>query len=121
MKVRERKVVMRLDARAFGLAAGALAAVLFLVCAVAVAVAPDATTAFAGTLIHADLSGFKRTLTLGIFVVGLACWTVGTTLAFWFMGLVYNRLAGMRLANELRAQRPVTQRAYARPYGSTTA
>lgn len=39
---------MKLDARAFGLAAGATAAVLFLVCALAVAIAAGPTTAFAG-------------------------------------------------------------------------
>jgi hypothetical protein len=39
---------MRLDIRAFALAAGLTAAALLLVCAGAVAVAPAATTAFAG-------------------------------------------------------------------------
>jgi hypothetical protein len=37
---------MRLDARAFGLATGATAAALFILCALAVAVAPGPTTAF---------------------------------------------------------------------------
>jgi hypothetical protein len=45
---------MRLDARAFGLAAGATAAVPFTICALAVAIAPGPTTAFAGYLIHMD-------------------------------------------------------------------
>lgn len=48
---------MRLDARAFGVAAGATAAVLFVICALAVTIAPEATTAFAGYLIHIDVSG----------------------------------------------------------------
>jgi hypothetical protein len=87
---------MRLDARALGLAAGATAGVLFVLCAVAVAIAPEATTAFAGHLIHVDLSGMTRTLTLGSFVGGLICWTVGTTLAFWFTGAIYNRLTARR-------------------------
>lgn len=85
---------MRLDARSFGLAAGAAAAVLFLICAVAVAIAPQATTAIAGELIHADLSGIARTLTLGTFVGGLICWFFGTTLTFWFVAWVYNQLVG---------------------------
>ena len=83
---------MRLDTRAFGLAAGAAAAILFLVCALAVAVAPDATTAFAGDLIHADLSGIARNLTLTTFVIGLVAWPVGTALSFWFVAALYNRL-----------------------------
>src|SRR5690606_11601930 len=40
-----RSVTMRLDSRAFGLAAGAVAAVLFTLCALAVAIAPTWTTA----------------------------------------------------------------------------
>ena len=87
---------MRLDARAFGLAAGAVAAVLFTICAAAVAIAPEATTAIAGEMIHADLSGITRTLTFGNFVGGLICWSVGTTLTFWLVAAIYNRLAGER-------------------------
>ena len=84
---------MSLDARALGLAAGVTAGVLFILCALAVAIAPEATTAFAGHLIHVDLSGMTRTLTVGSFVGGLVCWTVGTGLTFWLMGAIYNRLA----------------------------
>lgn len=91
---------MKLDARAFGLAAGLMAGALFIACAFAVSIAPEGTTAFAGYLIHADLSGIRRALTLGNFVGGLVCWTAGTALAFWFMGAVYNRLAGMKLDAE---------------------
>ena len=85
---------MRLDARALGLAGGVTAAVLFIVCASAVAIAPGPTTAFAGYLIHMDLSSMSRSLTLGSFVVGLICWTVGTALTFWLVATVYNRLIG---------------------------
>jgi hypothetical protein len=99
---------MKLDARAFGLAAGTAAAVLFLICAVAVAIAPEATTAFAGHLIHVDLSGLTRTLTFGSFVGGLVCWFVGTTLTFWLVAAVYNRLAGRTLAALLREPRAAT-------------
>lgn len=62
---------MRLNARAFGTAAGAVAALLFTICALAVAAAPGPTTAFAGYLVHMDLSGMSRTVTLGSFVGGL--------------------------------------------------
>ena len=85
---------MRLELRAFALAGGLAAAVLFTICAAAVAVAPDATTVFAGTLIHADLSGIMRTLTWGNFVLGLVAWTVGTAAVFGFVAGAYNRLLG---------------------------
>lgn len=85
---------MRLELRAFALAGGLTAAVLFTICAAAVAVAPDATTAFAGTLIHADLSGIMRTLTWGTFALGLVMWTLGTAAVFGFVAGAYNRLLG---------------------------
>jgi hypothetical protein len=91
---------VRLDALAFGLAAGVTAAVLFVACALAVAIAPDATTVFAGTLIHLDLSGVTRTLTVGRVIGGLVSWWVGTTLTFWLVGATYNRLAGRIFAAE---------------------
>lgn len=82
---------MRLELRAFAFAGGLTAAVLFTVCAFAVAVAPEATTAFAGTLIHADLGGMTRTLTWGSFCLGLVVWTGGTALTFGLVAAVYNR------------------------------
>jgi len=71
-----------------------VAAVLFIVCAVAVWLAPEATTAIFGTLIHADLTSITRTLTLGSFVTGLVCWTVGTGVTFALLAILYNRQAG---------------------------
>jgi len=86
---------MGLDTRAFGLAAGATAAVLFTLCSLAVAVAPEPTTGFFGYLIHMDLSGLPRVLTVGSFVVGLVSWSVGTGLTFALAAAIYNRLAGV--------------------------
>jgi 2TM family of unknown function (DUF5676) len=82
----------RLDARAFGTAAGIVAAVLFTVCALAVAVAPESTTALAGYLIHMNLSGITRTVTFGSFVAGLVLWTLGTAIVFGSAAAIYNRL-----------------------------
>jgi hypothetical protein len=83
---------MRLDTRAFAFAAGMTAAVLFTLCALAVAIAPGPTTAFFGYLMHLDLSTLPMTLTLGSFVGGLVCWTLGTALTFGFAASIYNRL-----------------------------
>lgn len=83
---------MRLNTRAFGMAAGVTAALLFTVCSLAVAVAPDATTAFFGYLVHMDLSGLQRTLTPASFIGGLVAWTFGTAIAFGLAAEIYNRL-----------------------------
>jgi hypothetical protein len=73
---------MRLEPRAFGAAAGMVAAVLFIVCALAVAIAPESTTAIASYLIHMDLSGMPRRLTPGSFAGGLIIWTLGAAVVF---------------------------------------
>jgi hypothetical protein len=86
---------MRLNARS---AAGATAAVLFAVCSLAVAVAPGATTAFFGYLVHMDLSGLPRTLTFGSFIGGLVAWTLGAALTFGLAAAIYNRLVGVASA-----------------------
>lgn len=83
---------MTLEPRALGLSAGLVAAVLFVICAVGVWLAPEATTGLFGILIHADLSGIARTLTVGSFVAGLVCWTVGTAITFTAVASIYNRL-----------------------------
>ncbi len=82
---------MRLDSRAFGLAAGSVAGVLFTLCALAVALAPGWTTAVASSLIHLDLSGMARTITWGSYFGGLVCWSIGTGLVFAAVGGLYNR------------------------------
>lgn len=84
---------MRLDTRAFAFAGGTAAALLFVVCSGGVALAPQATAAFAGDLIHADLTGLVRTLTWGSFTLGLVVWTAGTALTFALIAATYNRLA----------------------------
>ena len=83
---------MLLNTRAFAFAAGLTAAALFVLCAVAVALAPGSTTAFAGFLIHADLSGIARTLTFASFLGGLCIWTVGTGIVFALVAWIYNRM-----------------------------
>ena len=100
---------MRLDAKAFGMAGGAAAAVLFVVCAVAVAIAPGSTTAFAGYLIHADLSGLARTLTWGSFMGGLLAWTLGASVTFWLGAVIYNGLTGAAAERALPEPRPLAR------------
>lgn len=83
---------MRLDATAFGTAAAIVAAVLFTLCALAIAVAPEATSAAGTSLFHLDLTNLIGTLTWGGFFVGLLSWSVGTWLVFTSVAGLYNRL-----------------------------
>jgi hypothetical protein len=101
---------MRLDARAFGTAAGMVAAALFTICALAVAVVPDQTTALASYLIHMDLSGMTRTMTFGRFIGGLVIWTLGTGVTFGAVTGIYNLLVARSGATQrVAAARPAPQ------------
>jgi hypothetical protein len=89
------------------MAAGIVAAVLFTLCGLAVAVAPDQTTAFAGYLMHMDLSGMPRTLTFASFLGGLITWTLSTAIVFWAVAAVYNQLfERVGVAGPIAAVRP---------------
>ena len=94
---------MRLDTRAFAIAAGMTAALLFTLCAAAVAIAPGVTTAFFGYIVHLDVSGMRRELTPASFIIGLIAWTLGTALAFGFAAMMYNRLVGSAAVRQAAA------------------
>jgi hypothetical protein len=84
---------MKLDTRAFAIAAAVVAAALFTICAFFVAVAPRETTNVLGYLIHVDLSGLSRSLTWGNYFISLVSWSLGTGIVFGGMAWLYNRLA----------------------------
>lgn len=89
---------MSLDPRAFGLAAGAMAAALFTVCALIVAVVPGAAVGFFGYILHLDLTGLARPVTVANFVGGLFAWTIGVGIVFGLGGAFYNRFLPVRQA-----------------------
>lgn len=96
---------MKLNPRAFGLAAGTLAALLFTLCALAVAVAPSWTTSAASAAIHLDLSGMARGISWAMYFNGLLFWSIGVGLLFAAAGGLYNRYLG-RAASRARAELP---------------
>ena len=87
---------MRLNTKAFALAAGLSAAAAYTLCALAVAVAPVPLTVFFSTVTHLDLTGLSRPLTFNGFLVGLIWWAVGTSALFALVSVFYNRLAEQR-------------------------
>jgi hypothetical protein len=87
---------VRLDPKALGWAAGIAAMALFLVCALAVALAPESTAAVGGFLLHADLEGLVRTPTWTSFVGGLIGWGAFAALVFSLVAILYNRFGGAR-------------------------
>lgn len=85
---------MRLNAKAFALAAGITAAAAFTACAVMIALAPGFGTSFLSDVTHLDLTALSRTLTWATYFEGLVFWTLGAGLAFGTAGWIYNALAG---------------------------
>lgn len=93
---------MKLDVRAFAIAAAVIAAVLDAICAFFVAVAPEQTTAFFGYLTHLDLSVIPRSLSWGSFIVGLVAWALGAAIVFGAAAWLYNRLTGVERVRDTR-------------------
>ena len=84
---------MRLDLRALAYATGTVAAVLYVLCALLVAVAPVPFTRFVGYGAHVDPSGLLRAITWGSFCVGLVAWTVFCVASVTLTAGLYNRWA----------------------------
>lgn len=82
-----------LDARAFGFAAGAVAATISAVCAAFLVIAPDGTRAVIGYLIHSDLSGLTPAVSWASFFTGVIGWGLFAGLAFSAAAGLYNRFS----------------------------
>ncbi len=89
---------MKLDSRAFGIAAGAAAAVVSAACALIVVVAPEFATNLFGNVVHLDLTSLARRVTWGNALGGVVFWGVGIGLVFAFGAWVHNRVSTGRAA-----------------------
>jgi hypothetical protein len=99
---------MRLNIKAFALAAGITAAAAFTVCALFVAVVPGLATSFFSDVTHLELTGMSRTLSWATYFEGLLFWSLGTAAVFGFAGWVYNAVSGSQAQKPIPV-RPVTQ------------
>ena len=87
---------MRLDIRCFALAGGVADALTFTLCALAVAVAPVATTEFLSFVVHYELTDQVRLLTPANFVGGLLAWGTGTAAFMALLAWLYNLAVSRR-------------------------
>lgn len=83
---------MKLDVRGFSIAVGTVVAAAFSICAFFVAVAPEATAAFIGYLLHINLSGLTRALTWPSYFAGVVAVGVWTGLWAAVAAELYNNL-----------------------------
>ena len=78
---------------ALAVAVGGVAGATFTICAAFVAVAPEATTAAIGYVLHLDLSGIRRPISLGSYCAGLVAVTLVAAAAAAAVAVIYNRQA----------------------------
>ena len=85
---------MRIDAKAFGLAAGLTAALVSAVCAAFVALAPSTAFFLLGTVTHMDVSALLPQVTWMDFLIGVFFWGLFFGLIFGFAAWLYDRMIG---------------------------
>lgn len=83
---------MKLDIRAIALASGTVAAVLFALCALFVAVAPEATVWATRELFHVAVASPPAITWTGVFA-GILFWFAGTAVTAAALAAIYNRWA----------------------------
>jgi hypothetical protein len=84
---------MKLNVRALSFASGIVAAASYIVCALAVAIAPGLTSRFFSFVFHIDLTGLSRAITWASFFGGMLLFSVGEAVLVGLTAWCYNRLA----------------------------
>jgi len=83
---------MKLYIWAFGLSVGVVVAAAFTVCAFFVAVAPEATAAVIGYLLHINLVGLSRSISWASYFAGVLAVAIWTGLWVAAAAQIYNVL-----------------------------
>lgn len=81
---------MPVNAKALGMASGLVAGATFVLCALAVVVAPGSTTAFFGWMLHIDLSSMSRHVTVPSFFGGLVLFSALVGICVGLTGKLYD-------------------------------
>ncbi len=83
---------MKLNISAFAGATAIITAVVFSLCSLFVAVAPEATYSASSFLFHTDLTNLAYPISWGAYFGGLAAWTIAMAIAGAGLAWLYNRL-----------------------------
>jgi hypothetical protein len=83
---------VKLNIRAFAIAQTVAAAILYVVCSFFVGFFPETAMSLAGNILHMNLSGVMRPLSVSSFIVGLLAVSIGWGLLSLIMASVYNCL-----------------------------
>ena len=82
---------MKLQTGPLALAAALLTGLVYLLCTIALALAPQASVAFFGTMFHWNLAMLMVPVTWGGALVGILCLAFGAALIAAAFGWLYNR------------------------------
>jgi hypothetical protein len=91
-------MMIRLNANLVGVALALVWAIGYTLCAIMVAVSPQATNRFLGDLVHIDLSSLARSITLGSYATGVICTSAIAYLYGAGTVWIYNRLSRVSAA-----------------------
>ena len=83
---------MKLNVRALSFASAIVAAVSFILCALAVALSPALTSRFFSFVFHIDLTSLSRSITWASFFGGMLLFSVGVAIHVGLTAWCYNRL-----------------------------
>lgn len=83
---------MKLDMKAFALAGGTVAAALFVLCAIFIALAPEATVWATRELFHVAVNG-PPAITWGGFIAGIVFWFTAAAASAAALAGLFNRWA----------------------------
>lgn len=88
-----RNSAIKLSVRSLAIATGIITALVYTICVLFIAIAPQPTMAFFSYVLHTELSGLTRVVTLGSFIVGLLFWSWGTAIYAAAIAGLYNGIA----------------------------
>jgi hypothetical protein len=83
---------MKLKPKALLLASGIVAALSYVICGFAVAVAPDPTARFFSYVFHIDLTSLSRSISWGSLFGGIISFSIATAVLVGLTAWAYNRL-----------------------------
>ena len=88
----KQEVKMKINPVPFALASAITAAVLWIICSLAVFVLPGQMMSMSGEMVHANLSGMHWNLSMSGVLIGLVGWVLVAGIFGWIVALVYNLL-----------------------------
>jgi hypothetical protein len=87
---------MKIEAARVGLAVGIGSAILWTLCSLLVAAAPEPSLAITRRLFHVVSGGPAWGVTWGGYLGGLFVWSVGSGFFAWLCAFIYNRMPPAR-------------------------